>query len=72
MLGLRWRNRQSKRFSPLRSWAQFWLRFNSGYGLMHDTFVKRDSHRSTESRGFSPGSPTTGNVDRVGRDYPPN
>ena len=24
---------------------------------MHDTYVKRVSHRSTESRGFSPGTP---------------
>ena len=28
--------------------------FDSRYGLMHHTYVKRVSQRSTESRGFSP------------------
>ena len=46
-LGLRWRSRQSKRLSPLRSWVRFSLR----------THVKRVSQRSAESRGFSPGAP---------------
>jgi hypothetical protein len=41
--------------------------FHSRYGL--NTYVKRVSQRSTESRGFSPGTPA-GNVDRVGWDKP--
>jgi hypothetical protein len=46
-LELRWRSRQSKLLSPLRSWVRFLLR----------THVKRVSQRSDESRGFSPGTP---------------
>jgi hypothetical protein len=46
----RWRNCQSKRLSPLRSWVRFSLR-------THDSYVKRVSQHSTESRGFSRGTP---------------
>jgi hypothetical protein len=61
-----WHNRQSKRLSLLRSWLRFPLR-------THHTYVKRVCQCSTKSRGFSPGTPvSTGNVDRVGWDYPPN
>jgi hypothetical protein len=45
-MGLRWRSRQSKRLSPLRSWVRFSLW----------THVKRVSQPSAESRGFSPGA----------------
>jgi hypothetical protein len=48
-LRLRWRNRQGKDLSPLRSWVRFSLR----------TRVKRVRQRSAESRGFSPGTPVS-------------
>ncbi len=52
VLFIRWRTRQSKGLPPLRSWVRFSLR-------THDTYVKRVSQRSTESRGFSPGTPVS-------------
>ena len=45
----RWRSRQSKHLSPLRSWVRFSLRTN----------VKIVSQRSAESHGFSPGAPVS-------------
>ncbi len=44
--------RAGKRLSLLTSWVQFSLR-------THDSYVKRVSQRSTESRGFSPGTPVS-------------
>ena len=43
---------------------------DSRCGSTHDTYVKRVSQRSPESRGFPLGTqvPPTGNVDRVGWD----
>jgi hypothetical protein len=46
---LQWRNRQSKRLSPLRAWVRLSLR----------THVKRVCQRSVESRGFPPGAPVS-------------
>ena len=37
---------------PLRLWVRFSLR-------THNTYVKRVSQRSTESRGFTPGTPVS-------------
>ena len=45
-------NRVSQRLLTLGSWFQFSLR-------THDTYVKRVSQRSTESRRFSPGTPVS-------------
>jgi hypothetical protein len=44
------------RASAFHLWDRW---FDSRYGLMHDTYVKRVSQRSTESRGFSPGTPVS-------------
>ena len=38
---------------PLRTWVQFPL------GTTYDSYVKRVSQRSAESRGFSPGTPVS-------------
>ena len=46
--GLWWRICQSARLSPLLTWVQFPL------GTTYDSYVKRVSQRSAESRGFSP------------------
>ena len=51
--GLRWRICQSARLSPLLTWVQFPL------GTTYDSYVKRVSQRSAESRGFSPGTPVS-------------
>ena len=50
---LRWRICQSARLSPLLTWVQFPL------GTTYDSYVKRVSQRSAESRGFSPGTPVS-------------
>ena len=39
--------------SPLLTWVQFPL------GTTYDSYVKRVSQRSAESRGFSPGTPVS-------------
>jgi hypothetical protein len=52
LFGLRLRNRLCKRLSPPRSWVRFSLR-------THEAYVKRVSQRSTESRGFSSGTPVS-------------
>ena len=46
---------EGKRLLPLRSWVKhlFWI---------HDTYVKRVSQRSTESRGFSPGTMVSSSI----------
>ena len=44
---------QSARLSPLLTWVQFPL------GTTYNSYVKRVSQRSTESRGFSPGTPVS-------------
>ena len=50
---LRWRICQSARLSPLLTWVQF------PCGTTYDSYVKRVSQRSAESRGFSPGTPVS-------------
>ncbi len=52
-MGLRWRICQSARLSPLLTWVQFPL------ATTYDSYVKRVSQRSAESRGFSPGTPVS-------------
>ncbi len=51
--GLRWRICQSARLPPPLTWVQFPL------GTTYDSYVKRVSQRSAESRGFSPGTPVS-------------
>ena len=53
LMGLRWRICQSARLSSLLTWVQFPL------GTTYDSYVKRVSQRSAESRGFSPGTPVS-------------
>ena len=50
---LRWRICQSERLLPLLTWVQFPL------GTTYDSYVKRVSQSSAESRGFSPGTPVS-------------
>ncbi len=44
---------ESTRISPLLTWVQFPL------GTTYDSYVRRVSHRSAESCGFSPGTPVS-------------
>ena len=44
---------RAARLSPLLTWVQFPL------GTSYDSYVKRVSQRSAESRGFSPGTPVS-------------